>query len=225
MDIDALAREVANRFMRGDLTGPPLPQYLPQWMERMREEAERAYAAHPGTEFPPESEWPPFESFERAGYERIGDLDVYLYRVEPSASALLLVLRGETLAYTTFAGNRFMGPMDSDLRFPPYDLASMATGARAMGELGLTLTGMSTLREGPIHVAFEIEPARYAALEDAARETLHRACALIASDAALLFCGRSGPLHIVFIAPPDPPADNVYNVGEMRDPIAQFDVP
>jgi hypothetical protein len=225
MDIDALAREVADRFMRGDLAGPPFPPYFAHWMEHARAEAERIHAEYPSADDPPQLDWPPFESFEQDGYERIGDLDVYVYRIDPSASALLLALRGDALAYAAFAGMRFMGPVDPNGRFPLYDLAMMATRARAQGELDVQLSSMSTQHEGPIHVAFEIEPARYAALDDAARETLHRACASIAGDAALLFCGRPGPLRIVFVAPPDPPVDNVYNIGETGEPIAQFDVP
>ena len=223
MDVDALAREVANRFLRWDLAGPPLPAYLVHWGERMRAQAEQANAESGAPEAPSE-QWPAFESSERVRNERIGDLDVYLYRVEPGAAALLLVLRDDTLAYTTFAGYRFMIPPGERDEFPPFDLASMATTARAEGELDLPIAGLSTQVDAPVHVGFEIEPDRYAGLDDTARETLHRACTPIASDAALLFAGRAGPLSIGFYAPRPPPSDNVYHLGPAQ-PIARYDVP
>ena len=222
MDVDALARVVADRFRTWDLTGPPLPAYLAHWGERMRAQAERANADS-GTPDVPSEEWPPFESFEQVRYERIGGLDVYLYRVEPGAAALLLVLRDDTLAYTTFAGYHFMIPHGELDRFPPFDLASMATGARAEGELDLPIAGLSVQGDAPVHVGFEIEADRYAGLDETAREALHRACTPIASDAALLFAGRAGPLSIGFYAPRPPAADNVYQLGPTR-PIALYEV-
>lgn len=225
MDIDALAREVTDRFMRADLAGPPFPPYFAHYMEHMRAEAERMQAEYPSAEDAQQPDWPPFESFEQDGYERIGDLDVYVYRIEPSASALLLALRGDALAYAAFAGMRFMGPADPNGRFPLYDLAMMATDARARGELDLTLGSLWTQLEGPIQVAFEIEPERYAGLDDDAREALHRACAPVARDAALLFCGRPGPLNVGFVAPEQSQAGGIHHAGGQRVLIAEFDVP
>ena len=187
----------------------------------MRAEAERANAADA-----PAEEWPPIESFERVRYERVGDLDVYLYRIEPTASALLLVLRGDTIAYTSLAGCHFMIPVNQHDVFPPFALGMMATNARAQGELDLPISGMTRQADAPAYVAFEIEPERYAALDGAARNALHRACAPIAADAALLFFGAPGPLVIGFYAPEPPPSDNVYHVGTPQcDPIATFEVP
>jgi hypothetical protein len=224
MHVDALAREVAGRFMRGDVTGPPFPPYFARWAERMRAHAERALGEY-GESESPELEWPPFESFERVGERRIGDLDVYVYRIEPTASALLLALRGDALAYTSFAGGRFMGPeFDSD-RFPPYDLALMATHARGEGELDLSIASMSTQGEGPVQVAFAIEPERFAALDGAALAALVEKCTPIARDVALLFCGRPGPLTIVYIEPDPPATDNVRHLGVQRTPLATFEIP
>ena len=225
MDVDALAREVADRFVRWDLAGPPLPPYLAHWGECMRAEAERANAAY-GAPDAPSEEWPPFESFERVRNERVGDLDVYLYRIEPTASALLLVLRGDTIAYTSLAGSHFMVPQDQYDRFPPFDLGMMATNARAQGELDLPIAGMTRQKEAPAHVAFEIDPERYAGLDDVARDALHRACAPIAADAALLFFGEPSPLVIGFYAPEPSPSDGVHEVGTpRREPIATFEIP
>jgi len=78
MDVDALAREVAEGTMRLEFESPPFPPYFPSWMERMRakmprEFEETARAAHR------------LDTFDRVAHERLGDLDVYLYRVEPGA--------------------------------------------------------------------------------------------------------------------------------------------
>jgi hypothetical protein len=222
MDVDALAREVADRFMRWDLAGPPFPPYLAHWGERMRAQAERATGGVPDD---PSEGWPKFESFEQVGYERVGDeLDVYLYRIEPTATALLLVMRGDSLAYTALAGSRFMMPENEHDRFPPFDLSFMAMNARAEGELDVPMAGWSTQNDAPVYITFEIEPERYAELDDAARDALHHACARIARDAALLFCGRPGALVVGFYAPEPPQTGGVYHVGRQREAIATFDV-
>ena len=225
MDVDALAREVVDRFARWDLAGPPLPPYLAHWGERMRAEAEQANA-QPSTPDDPADAWPRFETFEQAGYERIGDLDAYLYRIEPGACALLLALRRGALAYTSFVGYHFMIPKSEHDRFPPLDLSMMATDARAQGELDLRISGMSRQGDAPAYVAFEIEPERYAELDGTAREALHHTCAAIAADAALLFFGQPAPLVIGFYAPEPSPSDGVYHVGmPQRVPIATYEVP
>jgi hypothetical protein len=224
MDIDALARDVVDGFARNDFAGPPFPPYFVQRAERVRAQAEDANAQSEALEAP-EDAWPAFESFDQVEHLLIGDLDVYLYRMEPTASALLLVLRGDSLAYTSFAGGRFMMPPRENERFPPFDLAMMATVARAEGELGLPISSMSSGGDEPVQVVFEIEPDRYAALDDGARRALHDACTPIARDTALLFCGRSGPLTIAFHAPDPPAVGNVQHIGTQREAIAQFDVP
>ncbi|HEY0383485.1 MAG TPA: hypothetical protein VGC72_14945, partial [Candidatus Elarobacter sp.] len=118
-----------------------------------------------------------------------------------------------------------MAPAHDSDRFPPYDLAMMATLARAEGELDLPITGMSTAGDEAVHVTFEIDANRYAALDDAARQALHDACTPIARDTALLFCGRRGPLVVAFHAPNPPTVGNVTHIGTQREAIAQFDVP
>ena len=227
MDLDALARDVSDRFLRGDVTSPPFPPYFAHWAARERAEAERAFAKDGGAPEPAANDWPPLESFERVSSWRLGDLDVYLYRIEPTASALLLALRGDELAYAAFAGCRFMGPMIGSETRPPYDLAAMATRTRASGELDLTLSGMHVQGDGPVGVTFEIEAERYTALDDTARTALHAACTPVARDAALLFCGRAGPLVVMFKAP-DPPQEGgtrVHYVGLPREALGQFEVP
>ena len=229
LDLDALARDVVDRFMRGDLSGPPLPPYMARWAEHERAESARMQAEY-GAETAPDPEafaWPPFESVGRVAEWHLGDLDVYLYRVEPTASALLLVLRGDALAYTSFAGYRFMGPLHDSETVPPYDLAAMATRARAQAELDFSIVGAHVQRDGPVGIAFEIEPERYTPLNDTERAALHAACVPVASDAALLFCGRSSPLVVVFKAPDPPQTGDVHvdQVGLPREALGQFEAP
>jgi hypothetical protein len=230
MDVDALARAVGEGAIRMKFASPPFPPYYPGWMERMRakmpEEFDAAeHAAHP------------LETFDRTVHERIGDLDVYLYRVEPGAFALLLYLRADALAYVAFVGNWFLMPEDvqKGSRFPPFDLSMMAVGVRADAELGLELGGLGSLGDGPVGVAFEIERARYNSLGDVEREALHAACTPIARDAALLLCGRSAPLTIRFAEPDrgqssgtDPHVRHFYVDTEKPGAerlIAEFDAP
>ncbi|HEY0380799.1 MAG TPA: hypothetical protein VGC72_01130, partial [Candidatus Elarobacter sp.] len=103
MDIDAVARAVVDGYVRNDFAGPPFPPYFAHWADRTRAQGARDAADLPESN-PAEDAWPAFESFAQVERRPIGDLDVYLYRIEPTASALLLVLRGDSLAYTSFAG-------------------------------------------------------------------------------------------------------------------------
>ena len=81
MDVDALAREVADR--QGDGARP-------------------------------------IESLTCVDIGRNLDLDSYLYRTEPGAGALLLVLRAGELAYIAFVSNWFNAPEESRSDgFPP----------------------------------------------------------------------------------------------------------
>jgi hypothetical protein len=203
MDVDALACEIADRLQRCDLAVPPFPAYFPRWMERSRVQAREA-----GVPDQPDDrrEDLPVASVSRADIGRSGDLDSYLYRVEPGEAALLLVMRGESLAYVASAGRWFDLPDQLPSGpFPPYDLATMAVWARSEGELDLMPGGQYALHAGgPVHVGFALGRARYESLDDAARTALHDACIPIARDSALLFCARSGPLQIVLHEPDTP---------------------
>jgi hypothetical protein len=224
MDVDALAREIADRLARHDLAVPPFPAYFPRWRECMEARAHAAGARHADEG----AAQAPVASVTRVDIGRNEDLDSYLYRVEPGAAALLLIVRGETLAYVASAGGWFdrpdemRGPM-----FPPLDLSMMAIWARAEGELGLVPGGQIALNAGgPIHVGFELDRARYESLGNDARAALQDACIPVARDSALLFSGRSGPLAIAFGEPdtPDDVATGMTRPGRERL-IAEFDVP
>jgi hypothetical protein len=223
MDIDALARQVVTQFARADLASPPLPPYLARWAEREQARAVEAYGSA-AAEPPPDVQH--FDSVTEHQRWRLGDLDARLYRIEPTASALLLVVRGETLAYVAFAGQWFMlpdGVRDQD-QFPPHDLATMAIWYRIEGELDLMPGGILAVRDQPVHVGFQMQPSRYAALDDAQRVALHAACILIARDAALLFCGWSGQI-VVTLAGPDPREHRAGQAEPPHQTIATFDVP
>jgi hypothetical protein len=85
--------------------------------------------------------------------------------------------------------------------------------------------GVVVAGNDPVRVGFQIDPSRYAALDDAQRDDLHHRCTPIARDVALLFCGRSGPLSIA-LAPPDPPdPTDQTGHGVPRQPLATFEVP
>ena len=196
MDVDALARELAEAIVRFEVASPPFPPHMPAWVERMRTDM-------PGEIEAARDAAPALETYVREEHERVGDFDVYLYRVEPGAFALLLFLCDDALAYVAFAGSWFLMPEEvrKTVRFPPFDLTLMAVGTRADAELGLQLVGLGTQGDGQVGVAFEIERARYESLDEPAREALHQGCAPIARDAALFFCGRSSPLRIRFVEP------------------------
>ena len=121
MNIDNLARDVVDCFVRADFAGPPLPPHFARWAEREQARAIEAYG--PGAAEPP-GDMPALDSFTEQRRWHFGDLDVYLYRIEPTSSALLLVVRGEKLAYVALAGQWFMMPLDELERdVPPNDLA------------------------------------------------------------------------------------------------------
>jgi hypothetical protein len=163
----------------------------------------------------------------RVDIGRNADLDSYLYRIEPGAGALLLIVRDGALAYVASTGGWFdlpdemRGPM-----FPPPDLSMMAIWARAEGELGLVPGGQVWPRAGgPVHVGFELDRARYESLGSDARAALHDACIPVARDSALLFAGRSGPLAIAF-GEPGAADEAAAGAARARDRlIAEFDVP
>jgi hypothetical protein len=224
MEIDALARAVLDGYASGDFSAPPFPPHAAPWAERQRRDAEAESA-----KLPPEQRaaaeagaaLPAFESVTAVDIGKLDDLEIHLYRAEPGAVALLLVVRDGALAYTSLAGNWFAMP--EELRsadFPPHALASMATGARALGELDVQFTSMSSAGNEPISVEYEIERARYDALDAVAREDLHRALTPIARDTALLFLHRNGPLRVGFVEPhayePDEPRGR-------RPTFAEFD--
>ncbi|MDB5072450.1 MAG: hypothetical protein JWM87_3561 [Candidatus Eremiobacteraeota bacterium] len=232
MDVDALARELAEAIVRFEFASPPFPPHVPAWVERVRTDMPEEFEAA-------RDAFPALRTYDRTVHERVGDFDVYLYRVEPGAFALLLFLRGTVLEYIAFAGSWFMLPehVRKGSHFPPFDLTMMAVGARAEAELDLQLGGLGTQGDGPVGVGFEIERARYESLDEAAREALHQACAPIARDAALLVCGRSSPVTVRFVEPAgnDVVVDDAgvqrvqFHVdttkpGSGRD-IAEFDIP
>ena len=223
MDVDTLAREIADRLYQGDFTVPPFPAYFPRWLESMR-----ARAREVGVPEEPSGDEEPVASVTRVDIGRSEDLDSYLYRVEPGAVALLLVMRDATLAYLASAGGWFNGPGAMHGRtFPPYDLAALAIWARAEGELNLVPAGQVALHEGgPVHVSFELDRARYESLDAQARAALHDACIPIARDSALFLCGRSSPLAIAFGEPdgPEEIASGTRRPGPERL-IAEFTVP
>jgi hypothetical protein len=222
MDVDALAREIADRLYQGDFAVPPFPAYFPRWLESMRARAHELGVTEPS------GHEEPVASITRVDIGRSEDLDSYLYRVEPGAVALLLVIRGATLAYLASAGAWFNDPGAlQGPNFPPYDLAALAIWARAEGELGLVPAGQVALHDGgPVHVSFELDRARYESLDAEARAALHDACVPVARDSALLFCGRSSPLAIAFGEPdePDDVATGTRRPGRERL-IAEFSVP
>ena len=184
MDLDALARDLVDHYVRADFASPPFPPYVAHWAEREQARAVAAYGADAGE---PDPHVPAFKSFTEERRWRLGDLDVFLYRIEPTASALLLILRNDVLAYVAFGGGRFMRPPDAHHRdeFPPYDLALMATWTRLEGELDLLPGGIFVSGDDPIRIGFQIEPSRYAMLDGAERTALHGACTPIARDTAL----------------------------------------
>jgi hypothetical protein len=223
MDIDTLAREVVDCFVRADFAGPPLPPYFARWAEREQARAIAAYGADAGK---PPGDMPEFDSFTEQRQWHLGDLEAHLYRVEPTATALLLVLRGEALAYVAVAGQWFMMRLDRHERdeVPPNDLAMMCIWHRVEGELDMMLGGIVAVRDEPVHVGFQLEPSRYAALDDVQRDELHQACMPIARDAALLFCGRSGPL-VITLQSPDPRELGRHDAEPAPEMIVSFDVP
>jgi hypothetical protein len=222
MNIDELARDVVDCFVRADFSGPPLPPYFARWAEREHARAIEAYG--PGADEPP-GDAPVFTSFTEQRRWNLGDLDAYLYRIEPTSSAVLLVVRDEKLAYVALAGQWFMMPLDAHEReVPPNDLAMMCIWHRLEGELDMMPGGIVAVRGEPVHVGFQLEPSRYAALDRAERSSFHNACVPIARDAAVLSCGWSGPL-VITLQGPDP-RERVTN-GNDPPPqfIARFDVP
>jgi hypothetical protein len=221
MDVDALAREIADRLYRGDLAAPPFPAHYARWVEVMDARARAAGVVRPPDAAPVELA---VGSVARVDIGRNGDLDSFLYRVEPGAAALLLVLRADELAYVAMAGNWFVLPEDSRSgTFPPFDLAGMALCARAEGELDIVPGGWAALRDGsPVSVSFELARTRYDALGAEARSALHDACIPLARDTALLGVGRPGPLHIILIEP-DGPGAAPQNAPERL--IAEFEAP
>ena len=223
MDIDKLAREVVDCIVRADFASPPLPPYFARWAEREQARAIEAYGARAAE---PPGDVPEIDSFTEQRRWRLGDLDAYLYRVEPTSSALLLVVRGEALAYVAFAGGQFMIPRDQHEReeFPPNDLAVMCIWHRVEGELDMMPGGIVAVRDQPVHVGFQLEASRYAALDNAQREALHQACAPIARDAALLFCGWSGPL-VITLQGPDPREHGLHDAELPPQMIVRFEVP
>jgi len=224
MDLDALARDVAEHYVRMDFASPPFPSYYRRWAEREQARAVEAYGA---TGADSDSTPPVFNTFTEERRWRVGDLDAFLYRIEPTASGLLLVLRREALAYVAIAGGWFMHPPHEHGHdgLPPYDLGMMATWARTEGELDMLPGGVVVSGDGPVHVGFQIEPSRYAALDDAEREALHQRSIPIARDVALLFCGRSGPLAIALGPPDRADATGTMQVNERREAIATFEAP
>ena len=223
MDIDKLARDVVDCFVRADYAGPPLPPHFAKWAERERARAIEAYGPSAGE---PPADVPAFDSFAEQRRWRLGDLDAYLYRVEPTSSALLLVVRDETLAYVALAGQWFMMPLDRHERdeVPPNDLAMMCIWHRVEGELDMMPGGIVAVRDEPVHVGFQLEPSRYAALDDEGRDALRKSCIPMARDAALLFSGWSGPL-VVTLQGPDPRMHGGGREEPAPEMIASFDVP
>ncbi len=224
MDLDAVARDVVDHYARADFSSPPFPPFYGHWAEREQARAVQAYGAGADD---PDPNWPVFETFTEERRWRLGDLDAHLYRIEPTASAMLLVLRGDALAYVSFAGGWFMIPQERFARdeFPPYDLGMMATWARVEGELEMLPGGVVASGDGPVHVGFQIEPSRYAALDDAEREALHQRCIPIARDVALLVCGRPGPLAIALGPPDRADEDGTMQVNGRKEAIATFEAP
>jgi hypothetical protein len=223
MDVDELAREVVDCFVRADFAAPQLPPYFAGWAEREQARAIAAYGPDAGE---PPQDIPEFDSFTEQRRWRLGDLDVFLYRVEPTSSAVLLVLRGDALAYAAVAGQWFMMPFERHERdeVPPNDLAMMCIWHRVEGELDLMLGGIVAVRDEPVHVAFQLEPSRYAALDDARRDDLRAACVPIARDAALLFCAWPRPLAIT-LQGPDPREHGTGGAEPPPQMIVRFDVP
>ena len=222
MNIDKLARDVVDCFVRADFASPPLPPYFARWAEREQARAIEAYG--PGADEPP-GDVPVFTSFTEQRRWNFGDLDAYLYRIEPTSSALLLVVRDEKLAYVALAGQWFMMPLEpNDREVPPNDLAMMCIWHRVEGELDMMPGGFVAVRGEPVHVGFELEPSRYAALDDAERDALRNACIPIARDAAALFCGWSGPI-VVTLQGPDPREGDTDSAQAPGHLIVRFDAP
>ena len=218
-----LARQVMDCFVRADVAGPPLPPYFARWAEREQARATAACGSDAGT---PPGTMPEFDSFTEQRHWRLGDLDAHLYRVEPTAAAILLVLRGDALAYAAVAGQWFTLPFDRHDRddVPPNDLTMMCIWHRVEGELDMIPGGIVAVRDQPVHVGFQLERGRYDALDDAQRNELHRACTPIARDAALLFCGWSGPL-VITLQSPDPRELGRPDAEPAPAVLVRFDVP
>jgi hypothetical protein len=220
MDIAALARDLTDRYARADFASPPFPPYYRRWAECERARAVEAYGAGAGD---PDPNPPAFVSFTEARRWRLGQLDAYLYRIEPTASALLLVLHGDVLAYVALAGGWFMYPPNERIAdVPPSDLGMMAIWARVEGELDMLPGGAVVVGDAPVHVGFQIEPSRYAALGDEERDALHVRCIPAARDVALLFCGRSGPLLITLSSRE---RDDAHGADERRHALVTFEAP
>jgi hypothetical protein len=210
MDIDALALQIAAGFATGEFPSPPFPSYMPRWAAQQLasmpvSEGEATLAA-----------WPKPRTAERIDERTAADLEAYLYRVEPDDLTVLLVIRGDALAYVSLVGGLSRMPSDLSDRDRTFRLLmTEALAARAKSEADVALSGYSQSDGTPFSVQVDVDRAAYETLDTTSREALHGTVAAVARDAALLLDrdAVAAPIVVRFF---EPQTGDVHHAGPGR---------
>lgn len=127
---------------------------------------------------------------------------------------MLLAVRDGRLSYWSLILWMYEASFLAQRSGDPYEfLVQSALSSRATSEAGLLSCGTIAPPKGIAYVAFDIDRARYESMDSATRSVLHRVCAPIARDAALLQYDYTGPVAIRYYEPQLGPN---YFFGEIR---------
>jgi hypothetical protein len=205
VDVDALARDVAEGFERFDISAPPFPAYYAAWAKRelaqLSPDQTAALRAAPL----------PIESVEQIEHRVAGDLDAYLYRAEPGGSALLLGLRSERIAYVAFcAGLYTVTEPYQDYTFA--QLAMFALTVRAEAD-NVRFSGVCGGGGEATRINVDVERAWYEALDEPGRRALYARCETIARDAALLLGNGSAAAPVLAFYEPQTGTEITMGAG------------
>jgi hypothetical protein len=206
VDVDALARDLVEGFMRFDIVAPPFPAYYAAW-------AERDFG-----EIPPDqraalrADAPPIDSLQRMEHRVAGDLEAFVYRAEPDSSALFLAVRSEEVAYLAFAAGLYAVPQPHR-GFTFRQLAMFAVSVRAE-TVGVRFSGLSGGGGEAARVNIDVDRAGYEALDEPGRRALYARCEPIARDVGLLLGDGSAVAPILAFYEPAP--DGAFTTGSGR---------
>ena len=205
VDVDALARDLAQRFLGYDIVAPPFPAYYAAWAKRDL------------AQIPPDQRTAlradalPIESVEQMEHRVAGDLDAYLYRAEPGGSALLLGVRSERIAYVAFcAGLYSVVEPYQDYTFA--QLAMFALTVRAEAD-NVRFSGVWGGGGEATRVNVDVERAWYEALDEPGLRALYARCETIARDAALLLGDGSAAAPVLAFYEPQTGAEITMGAG------------
>lgn len=213
MEPDTLARRIGELLTRGDLSSPPFPAYFARAAASAQAaSAEEAEGDRSVTPFA-------IESLHRVEERRCGEIELFVYRLEPGASALLIGLRGDAVEYVSLLGGLFSQAAleaHGGVVCPLSSLVAFALAARARGETDARYAGIHRASGGPTYVNFEMERARYETLSPEERAELHRSCARIARDASLLHQIEERDEGDVVMSFYEPQTGSEYHLGPGR---------